>query len=612
MRVLVTGAAGQVGTEVVARARAPRRASAAEGAPLEVIAADHAALDVADRDAVLARSRRSSPTSSSTRPPSRPSTPARGPRRAYRGERARHPPRRRGGPPRRRPRLLRLDRLRLRRHQAAPVPRVGRRPTRSRSTAAPSSAASGSSARTATIVRTSWVCGRIGANMVKTVLRLLAEAERPAAIRRRPARLPDDRAPTSPAVVDLAPRAPARASSTSRTRARRPGTSSPARSSASPAATPPGRADRAPTSSTRPAGAAAGELGARQRRPALSGSTPAAGWEESDERARRRAAGLSVAGREPTSAAARRSAPSSSTTTPATRCSTASRASAQAASSEIVVVDNASTDGSLALAAGPRTRRSARPAGRNLGYGAGREPRREAARRAISSSSATRTSSSSRRRLERLRAALDAAARCRGRRADAPRAATARSIPPARSFPGLGDALGHALRRSVLARTTLDPPLPARRARPARGPETPTGSRGAAFLVRRVAFEASAASTRPTSCTSRTSTSAGASTGPDGRCSTSRPPASCTNRAALPRATPTACWRRTTGRSSLRDPLFSRSRPALAATCRDSPGRPFCPRELALFSRRCSRQVIELARGGFSADDTGASRCRGG
>ena len=53
MRVLVTGAGGQLGTEVVADLR--RRAEARRRGPaLEVIGADRARLDVADRDAVRA------------------------------------------------------------------------------------------------------------------------------------------------------------------------------------------------------------------------------------------------------------------------------------------------------------------------------------------------------------------------------------------------------------------------------------------------------------------------------------------------------------------------------------------------------------------------------
>jgi dTDP-4-dehydrorhamnose reductase len=52
VRVLVTGAAGQLGSEVVAELT--RRAEAVRhGSPLEVFAADRASLDVADRDATV-------------------------------------------------------------------------------------------------------------------------------------------------------------------------------------------------------------------------------------------------------------------------------------------------------------------------------------------------------------------------------------------------------------------------------------------------------------------------------------------------------------------------------------------------------------------------------
>jgi dTDP-4-dehydrorhamnose reductase len=52
VRILVTGAAGQVGSEVVLELER-RRARRQRGPELEIIAADHATLDVRDRDAVL-------------------------------------------------------------------------------------------------------------------------------------------------------------------------------------------------------------------------------------------------------------------------------------------------------------------------------------------------------------------------------------------------------------------------------------------------------------------------------------------------------------------------------------------------------------------------------
>ena len=78
---------------------------------------------------------------------------------------------------RRRVRRRALDRLRVRRHEADAVRRVGRDRTRSRCTAARSSRASSRSVPAHAVVRTSWVCGRYGANMVKTILRLAGEHE---------------------------------------------------------------------------------------------------------------------------------------------------------------------------------------------------------------------------------------------------------------------------------------------------------------------------------------------------------------------------------------------------------------------------------------------------
>jgi len=53
VRVLVTGASGQVGSEIIADLQR-RKAESRRGPSLELVAADHSSLDVADRDAVLA------------------------------------------------------------------------------------------------------------------------------------------------------------------------------------------------------------------------------------------------------------------------------------------------------------------------------------------------------------------------------------------------------------------------------------------------------------------------------------------------------------------------------------------------------------------------------
>ena len=98
----------------------------------------------------------------------------------------------------------------------------GTHPIRRRCTGAASSAASSRSTGgrpSATVVRTSWVCGAHGANMVKTVLRLAAADPRPAALRRRPARVPDLHRRPGPGAGPSWPPIAARACSTSPTRA---------------------------------------------------------------------------------------------------------------------------------------------------------------------------------------------------------------------------------------------------------------------------------------------------------------------------------------------------------------------------------------------------------
>ena len=117
-------------------------------------------------------------------------------------------------------------RLRLRRHARPPVPRVGRpepaerlRPTKlagEREALALGAAA--------TVVRTSWVCGEHGANMVKTIMRL-AERAPGAGVRRRPDRPPDVHRRPRAAGAPARRRPAQRACTTSPTRRRRVGTS---------------------------------------------------------------------------------------------------------------------------------------------------------------------------------------------------------------------------------------------------------------------------------------------------------------------------------------------------------------------------------------------------
>ncbi len=226
MRILITGADGQLGRDLLdcLAGRVPDRGSPLRAARArrardpglnhEVLGTDIDTMRVDDRDAVLHNVHRVPARARPARWRVHRGRPVRDRgRRGLRGQRHRHPQRRRGGRPGGGAHGLRLDRLRLRRHRRPPLPRVGRHRARRRSTAPPSWRASASAGPGSTIVRTSWLCGAHGANMVVTALRL-ADGRRRAALRRRPARVADVH--RRPGARRRHPRArpPARASST--------------------------------------------------------------------------------------------------------------------------------------------------------------------------------------------------------------------------------------------------------------------------------------------------------------------------------------------------------------------------------------------------------------
>ena len=171
------------------------------------------------------------------------------PRRRLRRQRHRHPPHGRGGRAVGRPHGLRLDRLCLRRHPRPPLPRMGPAGP-PRSTAPRKLAGSASAGPGSTIVRTSWVCGAHGANMVRTALRLArrrassASSTTSTARRRSP--------PTWPRQSSRWPRPPPGIFHVTN-RGRPPGWGSSGPCWPRPASTPSGWSPSPPPTSTRPA-----------------------------------------------------------------------------------------------------------------------------------------------------------------------------------------------------------------------------------------------------------------------------------------------------------------------------------------------------------------------
>jgi dTDP-4-dehydrorhamnose reductase len=184
MRILITGAGGQLGRDLVSAfaARPPRVRGPSRGAGGEIVAADRATLDVADRDAVLQ-------AIGSTRPTTIVHAGAWTAVDACEGDPDR---------------AFRVNALGSR-HVAEAAAQVGAHlvyvstdyvfdganpePYREWDRTNPLSVYGRSklggeaevqaAAPGATVVRTSWVCGAHGPNMVKTVLRLAADPARP-------------------------------------------------------------------------------------------------------------------------------------------------------------------------------------------------------------------------------------------------------------------------------------------------------------------------------------------------------------------------------------------------------------------------------------------------
>ena len=165
------GRAGARRRACAARCSAPR--GRVRGSSTRCSATDIDTMPVDDRDAVAAHLRGVPPRA---RPPRRRlhrGRPVRDRgRHGLRRQRDRDPPRRRGGGAGGRPPGLRLDRLRLRRDGDRGPTASGTRPCPTSVYGASKLAGERECRPGSTIVRTSWVCGAHGANMVRTVLRL--------------------------------------------------------------------------------------------------------------------------------------------------------------------------------------------------------------------------------------------------------------------------------------------------------------------------------------------------------------------------------------------------------------------------------------------------------